>query len=222
MSNYLTALTLAALAAGTACADDKPAPARPAVTRTGAAPAGSAPAAPAPAGSQAKQLANRPNTGSLTFEFVQAGAESQGAFKQFDVQLKYDEHNLAASSLRVTVQMRSLDTQDKDRDTSLASAELLDSQKFPTATYVASSLAKRGSGLEALGKLTLRGITKDLRVPLTLKSVVNGYELTGEITIKRLDYGVGQGEWESTEWVGNDVKLTYKVSLVESGGARAP
>ena len=44
----------------------------------------------------------------------------------------------------------------------------------------------------------------------------NGCELSGEVTIKRLDFGVGQGEWQSTEWVGNEVKLQYKVPLVRS------
>ena len=74
------------------------------------------------------------------------------------------------SSLNVKVQIASLDTQDKDRDSTLAGAELFDAQKFPTATYVASSLARDANGrLEAVGKLTLRGVTRDLRIPLVIK-----------------------------------------------------
>jgi hypothetical protein len=34
------------------------------------------------------------------------------------------------------------------------------------------------------------------------------------VVIQRLDFGVGQGEWKSTEWVGDDVKLHYDVPLV--------
>ena len=65
------------------------------------------------------------------------------------------------------MQIASLDTQDKDRDDTLAGADLFDAKKFPTAQYVASSLAKRADGgLEAVGKLTLRGVTRDLRLPL--------------------------------------------------------
>jgi polyisoprenoid-binding protein YceI len=151
----------------------------------------------------------------LTFTFDQAGAASQGAFKQFTTDLAYDEKNLAGSSLSVKVQMDSLDTQDKDRDSTLASAELFDTQKFPTATYVASSLARDANGkLEAVGKLTLRGVTRDLRIPFVIRPTATGLELTGETSIKRLDFGVGQGEWQSTEWVGNTVKLHYKVALV--------
>ena len=40
-----------------------------------------------------------------------------------------------------------------------------------------------------------------------------GY-LTGKTTIHRLDFGVGQGDWKSTEWVGTDVTVSYNVRLV--------
>jgi polyisoprenoid-binding protein YceI len=69
-------------------------------------------------------------------------------------------------------------------------------------------------GIEAVGKLTLRGVSKDLRLPLTLKPTATGLELSGQTAIKRLDYGVGQGEWQSTESVGDEVKIRYKVALV--------
>ena len=102
----------------------------------------------------------------------------------------------------------------------IAGADLLDVKKYPTATYVAKSFAKTAAGgLEAVGKLTLRGVTRDLRVPLTLRTTANGYELSGEVTLKRLDFGVGQGELQSTEWVGNEVTLKYKVPLVRSSPA---
>jgi polyisoprenoid-binding protein YceI len=122
----------------------------------------------------------------------------------------------------VTIQIASLDTQDKDRDSTLASADFFDTQKFPAAQYVATSLAQRaGGGLEAVGKLTVRGVTRDLRVPLTLRATTGGLALTGQVSLKRLDYGVGQGEWKSTEWIGDEVKLQYNVALVKAPTAAA-
>jgi polyisoprenoid-binding protein YceI len=153
----------------------------------------------------------------LTFTFHQLDAASSGQFKGFRTEFAYDEKNLAASSLKVTVDIGSLDTQDGERDTALKSAELFDAQKFPTATYVANSLARNASGgLEAVGKLTLRGVSRDLRLPLALKPITNGFELSGQAAIRRLDYGVGQGEWKSTESVGDEVKIQYKVTLVRA------
>jgi polyisoprenoid-binding protein YceI len=157
-----------------------------------------------------------PGSGELAFRFVQAGAETEGSFGRFTTVLAYDENDLAASTLEVTVQITSLATQDKDRDDALAGAELLDAGKFPTAQFKAGSLAKRGSGLEALGKLTLHGVTRELRLPLTIRRTASGVEISGETTIRRLDYGVGQGDWKSTEWVGDDVTLQYKVPLTRA------
>jgi polyisoprenoid-binding protein YceI len=156
-------------------------------------------------------------TGSaLTFTFTQLGSATVGRFKQFSTELVYDEKNLAASTLKVTVQLASVDTQDAERDGVLGSPELFDAQKHPAASYVASSLTRGAGGIEAVGKLTLRGVTKELRLPLAIKPTPTGVELSGQTTIKRLDYGVGQGEWQSTESVADEVKVTYKVALVRA------
>jgi len=179
-----------------------------------AAPATSAPAAataPAAAGTRYLQAATG-NT--LTFGFVQGDAANQGTFRQFSTELTYDEKNLAASTLKVSVQIASLDTQDSERDDSLKGADLLDAAKYPTAQYVAGSFTKRADGqLEAVGKLTLHGVTRELRLPLALKPSAAGLGLSGETSIRRLDYGVGQGDWKSTDMVGNDIKLKYQVAL---------
>jgi polyisoprenoid-binding protein YceI len=163
---------------------------------------------------------------SLAFTFVQAGAESLGAFKKFSTELRYDEKNLAASSLLVIVQTASLDTQDQDRDTTLKGADLFDVSKFPTAQFLAKSLTRRTDGsFEASGKLTIRGVVKHVRLPLTIvASLERGkpvIDLRGETTIKRLDFGVGQGDWKSTEWVNDAVKISYYVRLAAAPEAPA-
>jgi len=212
MTNYsallaATLLTCAAAAAASsaAVAEQKPA----------AKPAPQAAAAPTPESTARYTQAATGN--SLGFAFMQADALNEGTFRQFSTELTYDEKNLAASTLKVTVQVGSLDTGDQERDDTLKTPELLDTAKYPTAQYLASSLAKGAGGkLEAVGKLTLRGVTRELRLPLTLKPTAAGLELTGETTIRRLDYEVGQGDWKSTEWVGNDIKLKYQVALTRA------
>jgi polyisoprenoid-binding protein YceI len=195
MTNYLAIPALAFLLVGTAQAAEKP-------------------AAPAPSAVRYLQAA----TGnSLDFTFTQLGANSTGQFRKFTAALTYDEGNLAASSLDVKIDIGSLDTQDAERDEALRGADLFDSKTHPTATYLARTLARNSAGgLEAVGQLTLRGVKKDLRLPLILKTTTDGLELSGQTSIKRLDYGVGQGEWQSTESVGDEVKIQYRVSLVRA------
>lgn len=153
---------------------------------------------------------------SLTFTFTQLGSATQGRFGRFTTELNYDEKNLAASSLRVTVQIASIDTQDAERDGVLVTPELFDAQKHPVATFVATSLVRGTSGLEAPGKLTIRGVTRDLRLPLAIKPTAAGLELSGATSFKRLDFGIGQGDWQSTESVGDEVKVQYKVLMTRS------
>jgi polyisoprenoid-binding protein YceI len=169
------------------------------------------------AAAAAPSYTQAPAGNSLQFTFTQLDATSTGRFARFATTLVYDEKNLAASSLNVKVEVASLDTQDGERDDALKGADLFDVPKFPTATFSAPTLARNAAGgLTAPGKLTLRGVTKDLTLPLTLKPTTTGFELSGEVSIKRLEFGVGQGEWKSTESVGDLVKIQYKVNLVKA------
>jgi len=219
MTNYLAILgaTLSLFAAACHASQDTAKPA--AVKPAAAAPASAAtPAAAAtPATGAPPRYTQNAAKSSLKFTFEQAGAAASGNFKKFTTVLIYDEKNLAASSLNVRVEIASVDTQEPERDAMLKDADLFNAAKYPAATFVASSLAKRADGgLEAVGKLTIRDTTHDLRLPLTLKPTPDGLELSGKTAIKRLDYGVGQGEMKATDSVGDEVKIEYAVSLVRS------
>ena len=56
--------------------------------------------------------------------------------------------------------------------------------------------------------------TWDMQMPPPMKSFLHEYDLSGKTVVHRLDFGVGQGDWKSTEWVGNDVTVAYSVRLV--------
>ena len=218
MTNYLAILgaTLSLFAAACHASQDTAKPA--AVKPAAAAPASAAtPAATTPATGARPRYTQNAAKSSLKFTFEQAGAAASGNFKKFTTVLIYDEKNLVASSLNVRVEIASVDTQEPERDAMLKDADLFNAAKYPAATFAASSLAKRADGgLEAVGKLTIRDTTHDLRLPLTLKPTADGLELSGKTAIKRLDYGVGQGEMKATDSVGDQVKIEYAVSLVRS------
>lgn len=158
-----------------------------------------------------------PAKSTLDYAFVQAGAQNKGAFKKLSTTLEFAADNLAASKLDVLVDMTSLDTGDKERDDTLRGADLFDVAKYPQARFTSAQIVKTASGYDAVGKLTLHGVSRDIHVPFTLRTVAEqgkpaGY-LTGQTTIKRLDFGVGQGDWKSTEWVSDAVTISYSVRL---------
>jgi polyisoprenoid-binding protein YceI len=155
----------------------------------------------------------------LRFSFVQAGANNTGRFGKFTGDIAFAPDNLAASKIDVTIDITSLDTGDKERDDTLKGSDLFDVKKFPQARFVATKfVASSAARFEAQGKLTIRNVTKDLKLPITFQTKTeqgkNVAYMTGRATIKRLDYGVGQGDWKSTEWVNDDVGVTFSLKLV--------
>jgi polyisoprenoid-binding protein YceI len=156
----------------------------------------------------------------LEFTFMQAGAQNKGKFTRFPVSFDFEPANLAGSRLEVTVEIGSLDTGDKERDDTLRSAELFAVAKFPQAHFAASQFVKTAGGFEALGKLTLRGVTRDVRVPFTFRTadehgVAAGY-MSGKTSLRRLDFGVGQGDWKATDQVGNEVGVSFALRLTSA------
>lgn len=156
----------------------------------------------------------------LEFAFSQAGAQNKGHFGKFAVSFDFSPAELAASRLEVQIDITSLDTGDQERDDTLKSPDLFAVQKFPQARFSATQIVKTASGYEAQGKLTIRDLTRDTRVPFTFRTATEqgasvGY-MTGKVTIKRLDFGVGQGEWKATDQVGNDVTVSFALRLTSA------
>jgi polyisoprenoid-binding protein YceI len=158
-----------------------------------------------------------PAKSKLEYAFVQAGAQNKGTFKKLTTTLDFAADNLAASKLDVVVDMTSLDSGDKERDDTLRGTDMFDIAKYQQARFTSAQIVKTAGGYDAVGKLTLRGVSRDTHVPFTLRTVTEQGKsvsyLTGQTTIKRLDFGVGQGDWKSTEWVGDAVTVSYSVRL---------
>jgi polyisoprenoid-binding protein YceI len=163
-----------------------------------------------------------PASSLLRFAFEQAGANNTGRFGKYTADVTFAADNLAASKIDVSIDIASLDTGDKERDDTLKSPDLFDPAKFPKARFVSSKITVVGGGrYEAQGKLTIRNVTKDIKLPITFQTKEErgkqmGY-LTGRYTLKRLEYGVGQGDWKSTEWVKDDVIVTFSLKLAPAG-----
>ncbi|HEY1874406.1 MAG TPA: YceI family protein [Steroidobacteraceae bacterium] len=159
-----------------------------------------------------------PAKSALEFTFMQAGAANKGRFARFQVGFDFLAENLAASRLDVTIEMSSADTGDQERDDTLKGADLFAVAKFPQAHFAASQINRTASGYEAVGKLTIRGVTRDARVPFSFRTATEngaavGY-MSGKTSVRRLDYGVGQGDWKATDQVGNDVTVSFTLRLI--------
>jgi polyisoprenoid-binding protein YceI len=152
----------------------------------------------------------------IEFTGTLAGGEFKGRFGEFDAEIVFDPADLAGSRFRVVVQTGSADTADAERDASLKGPDFFDVAKWPTATFEATRFRSTGPGrFEALGSLTLRGVTRELPVKFEFEILKGGphASLKGEVTIRRLEFGVGQGEWRDTQWLGDEVRVRFGLVL---------
>ncbi|MEP6884141.1 MAG: YceI family protein [Gammaproteobacteria bacterium] len=149
----------------------------------------------------------------LEFSGVQAGADFKGSFHKFTAAVDFAPEALQSSHIDVLVDLSSEDSLDKDRDTAIRGADIFDVAHWPTAHYVTRSFTKTATGYVAVGALTLRGVTKDVPIEFQFTKAAGGATLEGSAKLRRLDFGAGQGDWKSTEWVADAVKISFSLAL---------
>ena len=155
----------------------------------------------------------QPKESKLTFVGSQQGAEFTGAFDRFTADIKFDPQDLAGSRFDVKIDMTSVNSRDSERDETIKSDDLFAVKQYPSAHYVADHFSAKGTSYTATGKLTIRNVTRDVPLAFTFEKKDGSAWLNGSAQLKRLDFGVGQGDWKDTEQVANDVKVNFVLLL---------
>ncbi|HKZ11882.1 MAG TPA: YceI family protein [Rhodanobacteraceae bacterium] len=144
----------------------------------------------------------------LTFTNTYQNVEYTGQFHRFDATIVYDPNDLAHAKFDVSVDVASLDTQNSERDHTALGADFFATAKFPKAHFVTTAFRKAADGkVIADGVLTLRGISRP--VALTVAFAPRGDSATLDVTapLKRLDFGIGMGQWADPSMIGNSVTV---------------
>jgi polyisoprenoid-binding protein YceI len=151
----------------------------------------------------------------ITFTGRQMDVPSKGRFKVFSAKVRFDPANLAASAVDVVIDPASADTGNPDMDAELKRPNWFAVERFRQARFVTTALrGKGGNDYEATARLTIRDVTQEVVMPFKLDigddSVDPGQLLaraSGDVTISRTKYGIGQGEWGDTNIVGDEVGI---------------
>ncbi|MFC3652086.1 YceI family protein [Dyella humi] len=141
------------------------------------------------------------------------GSNFDGHFDKWTAAISYDAAKLTASKFDVTVDLSSGKTGDNDRDSALPGPDFFNVAKFPQAHFVTTAFHQQGSQVVADGMLTLRGVTKPVSLNVVFKPQGTGATLDVTGTVKRLDFGVGGGQYADTSVIGPDVKVTAHLVL---------
>lgn len=166
-----------------------------------------------PFAASAADYTMQPAGSTLGFSDTFQGETFNGHFGQWNAAISYDAANLASSKFDVDVDLASARTGDNDRDTALPGADFFDVAKFPKAHFVTTGFRQNGAQVIADGQLTLRGVTRPVSLQVTFKPQGNGATLDVAGTVKRLDFGVGGGDYADTSVIGADVKITAHLQL---------
>ncbi|MBK9339860.1 MAG: YceI family protein [Rhodoferax sp.] len=160
---------------------------------------------------QQKLLANQSD---VSFTFKQMGVPVDGKFTKFDAQINFDASKLATSKVAFTVDIASATLGDKATDAELPKAPWFNTAKFPQATFASSSIKSLGGGkFEVMGKLSIKGVSQDVTVPVVMTQAGAVTTATGTFAIKRLIFKIGENEWADTSMVADPVQVKFKIAL---------
>lgn len=160
-----------------------------------------------------------PEESSVIFGYTFGGDPYEGEFKNVEAVFEIDPMNPAACDFQVTIPIEDIAIDSPEALDYLLDYELFDVDQWPTATFKAESCKLSSmSSFVSEGTLTIRDQTNPLSFPFDLdvetKDGKLRFHLTSEVTIKRLEYGVGQGYWAGTGEIPNDVTIKVDVYAV--------
>lgn len=162
------------------------------------------------------------HSGVLRFVATQAGAKFPGHFGEFRVRLDFDPAMPANGRLDVTIVTKSADTADAERDAVLHGKDFFWVERFPEAKYQAQGFRRENGAWTAAGELTLRGVTQPVTVRFEIRPELLQLGMKGGVTLRRLEFGVGQGEWADTTWLGDPVDVAFDLRLQQQDSATGP
>jgi polyisoprenoid-binding protein YceI len=155
-----------------------------------------------------------PAQSEIAFVSKQMGVPVEGRFKQWTAQINFDPKKPEAGTVAFAIQTGSASFGAAETDAEVPKAAWFNVAKFPTASFASSGLKALGGGkFEVRGKLSIKGATQDVVVPVTVTQAGAASTAIGSFVIKRLDFKIGDGEWADTSMVANDVTVKFKLAL---------
>jgi polyisoprenoid-binding protein YceI len=152
----------------------------------------------------------QPASSTLGFSCTQSSVPFNGTFSTWTAQIAYDPAQPQAAHVHIIIQTASAHTGDPQRDQALPRNDWFSTDTFPQAVFDATGFTPMGGDkFTTTGTLTIRGVTKKLKVTFTLDISGTPATAKGQVNLVRTDYGVGQGNWSSGGFIGLNVGVNF-------------
>jgi len=147
-----------------------------------------------------------------------------GKFDTFEGTIDTDQEDFSDAKIKFSADISSINTGSEQRDGHLKGADFFDAENHPKMTFESTSYYKKGDDYVLEGNLTLRGVTKPVKLDVEYGGIqqdlygrtVAGFEISGKI--KRLEFGL---HWNAVTEAGgvvvsDEVKLVINIEAVKS------
>ena len=162
--------------------------------------------------SEAAQYADVNTTAStISFTFDQMGASVYGTFSRFEGSLYFDTVRPESAHARLIIELDSIDAGSSDANSELKKTAWFDTAVYPQAIFESNGAKDLGNNrYQITGHLTLRGQTREVVVPVLLKVEDAIGIFDGQLTLKRSDFNIGEGEFASGV-VSDDINIRFRM-----------
>lgn len=120
------------------------------------------------------------------------GPKAEGIFKGLKANINFDAGNLEQSKFSATIDVNTINTGNGMKNKHAKSEDALNAKQFPTISFESSSILKKADSFEAIGKLTIKGITKELVLPFTFEIKNNEGIFKGKFLVNTKDFSINR------------------------------
>jgi polyisoprenoid-binding protein YceI len=149
--------------------------------------------------------------GSVSFEVKQAGAPFHGTFRHFGGEVCLLDGR--ATRIDVWLDPATAESGLPEIDAALKDTDFFAVDRYPRIAYTSVSVETRGSTQLAHGVLEIKGKRHDLDIPFSLQREGGNSMVSGTLTLNRLEYSIGTGEWSNTKWLSGEVNVQFQAAL---------
>lgn len=154
-----------------------------------------------------------PAASRLVYVGTQGGTPFEGRFERFAASIRFDPGDPATQRIDIVIDMASANSGSRDRDQTVKDGDWFAVAQHPQGRFTVTRVVAEAAGrYRAEADLTIRDVTRAVVLPFTL-SVEDGVaRAAGEVTIDRVDYGVGRGPWAAGDMVGRAVTIRFDLT----------
>lgn len=157
----------------------------------------------------------------VSVTFRQMGTPIEGRFTRLRGNVDYDPARPEAATASIEIDVGSFDLGDAEFNQVAAQGDWLDVAHHAKASFVSSMVKASGATrLAVSGTLSIKGHSASVTLPLELKTADGRVTFEGRLPIRRLAFGLGEGEWRDTSVVADDVLIGVRIVVPAAGGSR--